>query len=129
MILHRQTERRLDRARKELQREQQHPKGDDGLRKPQWRVARGRDLTAHEGEINYLPGPWSRQKGKQGFYYRSNDAGVSWVVSAKANGSVREIQFLNAEHGWVLGDRDVLSTTDGGATWRTAAVDRAALGS
>src|SRR5439155_18587202 len=33
------------------------------------------NLTAHEGEINYMPGPWSRQKGKHGFYYRSNDAG------------------------------------------------------
>src|SRR5438445_1047697 len=49
MIFERQPERRLDGARQELQRQQQHPEGDDGLRKPQRRVARRRQLPAREG--------------------------------------------------------------------------------
>ncbi|MEP7200122.1 MAG: S9 family peptidase [Chloroflexota bacterium] len=32
-------------------------------------------LTAHDGEVNFAPGPWSREKGKRGFYFVSNEAG------------------------------------------------------
>ncbi|MBI3732139.1 MAG: S9 family peptidase [Chloroflexi bacterium] len=32
-------------------------------------------LTTHEGEINYGPGPWAREKGKRGFYFTSNESG------------------------------------------------------
>ncbi|MCA1553915.1 MAG: hypothetical protein LC737_06010, partial [Chloroflexi bacterium] len=38
------------------------------------------NLTAHAGEINYEPGPWSREKGKKGFYFRANDAGEHMAV-------------------------------------------------
>src|SRR3954452_18850568 len=56
VILQRQAEHGLDRARQELERQQQHAKGDDGLRKPQRGVARGRNLAAHigaEGELRH----------------------------------------------------------------------------
>ena len=39
------------------------------------RSGNAQNLTAHAGEVNYVPGPWSRQKGKKGFYFRSNDRG------------------------------------------------------
>src|SRR5438874_3459390 len=42
VVLQRQAEHRLDRAREELEREQQHAEGDDGLWKPQRGFARGR---------------------------------------------------------------------------------------
>lgn len=39
------------------------------------RTLNAQNLTAHDGEINYVSGPWSREKGKKGFYYRANDTG------------------------------------------------------
>ena len=60
---------------------------------------------------------------------RTSDAGETWSTIANADGTIREIQFVDAEHGWALGDRDVLTTTDGGVTWAKAAVDPATLGS
>src|SRR5882724_669136 len=56
MVFERQAERGLDGPCQQLQREQQHPEGDGGLRKPQRRVARGRHLPAHErapGELDH----------------------------------------------------------------------------
>ncbi|MBI3912931.1 MAG: S9 family peptidase [Chloroflexi bacterium] len=32
-----------------------------------------KNLTQHEGEIIYAPGPWSREKGKRGFYFVSDE--------------------------------------------------------
>ncbi len=31
-------------------------------------------LTPHEGEVIYAPGPWSREKGKKGFYFVSDES-------------------------------------------------------
>src|SRR5207237_10888198 len=61
MIFERQPERRLDGARQELQRQQQHPEGDDGLRKPQRRIARRRQLPAREGS----PGELDHRRGQE----------------------------------------------------------------
>lgn len=38
------------------------------------------NLTAHQGEINFFPGPWSRQKGKKGFYFVSNEPGEHYAL-------------------------------------------------
>src|SRR5216683_7409414 len=60
-IFERQPERGLDGPRQELQREQQHAKGDGGLRKPQRRVARRRHLPAHKR----APGEPDHRKGQE----------------------------------------------------------------
>ncbi len=39
-----------------------------------------RNLTPHEGEIIYFPGPWSREKGKKGFYFISDEASEHHVL-------------------------------------------------
>jgi len=51
---------------------------------------------------------------------RTTDAGSTWnnQFSDNTPGSVRRIQFIDANNGWVVGDSaKIFHTTNGGATW------------
>ncbi|MBR0225554.1 MAG: hypothetical protein IJL92_05805 [Thermoguttaceae bacterium] len=53
-------------------------------------------------------------------FFRSDDGGVSWSASATGVATpLRKLFFLNRSVGWAVGDFGVIiSTVDGGATWR-----------
>jgi dipeptidyl aminopeptidase/acylaminoacyl peptidase len=51
-----------------------HRRADD-LRPSAGEQRTKQNLTAHSGEIVFSPGPWSRDKSTQGFYFTSNEAG------------------------------------------------------
>ncbi len=60
-----------------------------------------------------------------GLLIKTNNGGLSWeTVDMEDAGSVREVQFLDSDHGWLLvsgGDEGIktLVTSDGGDTWET----------
>ena len=52
---------------------------------------------------------------------RSGDGGVTWdPQSTDATAPLHDIFFTDDRHGWIVGDADMLRTTDGGATWLSA---------
>lgn len=51
---------------------------------------------------------------------KTTDGGNSWAVAAPPSGTsshLYEIQFVDSNHGWILGYLDNFYTTDGGNTW------------
>src|SRR3954469_5306727 len=73
VILERQAENGADRARHELEGEENHAEGDDRLRQPDRRVARIRGLAAAErgpGELHHRPG---EKRGERRSGHRSAD--------------------------------------------------------
>lgn len=51
---------------------------------------------------------------------KSTDGGNSWAVASPPSGSsshLYDIQFTDADHGWIIGFLDNFYTTDGGNTW------------
>lgn len=48
------------------------------------------------------------------------DTDISSVISTRGRSRLVQLSFANPRQGWMLG-KEVLSTTDGGATWRTLA--------
>ena len=58
---------------------------------------------------------------RYGLLYATSDAGATWHLQHKtgADQVLMGIQFTSAKRGWAVGGSDViLSTTDGGSTWR-----------
>ncbi len=55
---------------------------------------------------------------------RTSDGGVNWVVIARLNreneGSLGDIGFVDAAHGWMVSPSALWLTQDGGATWHGA---------
>jgi autotransporter-associated beta strand protein len=53
----------------------------------------------------------------------SSDYGATWSLSGKLAGQLRDLKFLSASVGWVVGDgvQGIFKTTDGGATWTKSA--------
>jgi photosystem II stability/assembly factor-like uncharacterized protein len=51
--------------------------------------------------------------------FHSSDTGQTWQsVDTKLTAPIRSITFVDAEHGWAVGDLgNILATTDGGRTW------------
>lgn len=39
------------------------------------KTGEAKNLTPHQGDIGYAPGPWSREKGKRGFYFVADEMG------------------------------------------------------
>jgi photosystem II stability/assembly factor-like uncharacterized protein len=49
----------------------------------------------------------------------TSDGGATWVVQLTAPRSFYDVLFVDALHGWAVGDRAAIyATTDGGRTWR-----------
>src|SRR5215203_3302072 len=86
VILERQPENGAHRARRELQREEQHAEGDHRLRQPDRRVARIRGLAAAErgeGELHHRPGEESGER-------RGGDRGADLEQAPRSRREMRE---------------------------------------
>src|SRR5262249_58306544 len=57
----------------------------------------------------------------------TNDGGRTWHWTIP-RGCCGAVSFLNPKHGWFLGPREVMETTDGGATWKAVAREPFAYG-
>ena len=51
-------------------------------------------------------------------FYRTTDGGQSWEVQFSTEQALFNLHFIDAQTGWVVGDRrSVFVTTDSGETW------------
>jgi photosystem II stability/assembly factor-like uncharacterized protein len=49
---------------------------------------------------------------------RSTNGGTNWSpVTAPGTGNLKDVHFVNASVGWIVGDSRILKTTNGGQTW------------
>jgi photosystem II stability/assembly factor-like uncharacterized protein len=57
--------------------------------------------------------------GAGGTVHRTVDGGATWNAATTPGGTkaLRSVFFLNATHGWAVGDSSAWRTVDGGATW------------
>lgn len=56
--------------------------------------------------------------GWDGFIARTDDYGLSWTTqNSGVAGDLYDIQFLDANEGWIVGESAALHTIDGGTTW------------
>ncbi len=84
------------------------------------------------GDIEFVDESTFFVRGLGGFF-RSTDAGATLQpVSASApavdeekQDTVRDFHFTDAEHGWALGNGQLLMTSDGGKTWQQRRLGRA----
>jgi photosystem II stability/assembly factor-like uncharacterized protein len=63
--------------------------------------------------------------------WKTNNGGDTWKeVRSQGNGTIKSqvlftdrqiVQFVNPEVGWMMTDRGIIKTTDGGQTWQNAA--------
>ncbi|MBY0243560.1 MAG: hypothetical protein K2X55_30080 [Burkholderiaceae bacterium] len=67
--------------------------------------------------------------GRRGVILASADAGKTWQQQpSPVSSDLTAVQFVDAQHGWIVGhDAVVLKTTDGGKTWERKLDGRAAL--
>ncbi|WP_195763748.1 WD40/YVTN/BNR-like repeat-containing protein [Pseudoduganella rivuli] len=67
--------------------------------------------------------------GRRGVILASADAGQSWQqLPSPVSSDLTAVQFVDAQHGWIVGhDAVVLKTTDGGKTWERKLDGHAAL--
>lgn len=67
--------------------------------------------------------------GRRGVILASDDAGKTWQqCPSPVSSDLTAVQFVDAQHGWIVGhDAVVLKTTDGGKTWERKLDGRAAL--
>jgi len=63
---------------------------------------------------------------EQGAFLVTADGGATWTTrEIKTNGHLRNIDFIDANHGFAVGDAGLLvATSDGGKTWETRQTDR-----
>jgi len=47
------------------------------------------------------------------------DGGKSWTVQLSGPSNIKQIQLVDARHGWGVGDGGLIQTSDGGAHWVT----------
>jgi photosystem II stability/assembly factor-like uncharacterized protein len=53
-----------------------------------------------------------------GAVFRTADGGATWTKVAEfASDALKDIDFLDATHGWAVGDTAIYRTSDGGQTW------------
>jgi photosystem II stability/assembly factor-like uncharacterized protein len=57
-----------------------------------------------------------------GYVLRSSDGGASWSIAARLPGTARAIHFIDASHGWAVGDGLFQYTVDGGGDWQDVAL-------
>ncbi len=55
--------------------------------------------------------------GSPGLITKTSNGGLSWKEVLQANSSFIGLDFVDPDHGWVVGDQELLATTDGGDTW------------
>ena len=56
--------------------------------------------------------------GYGGKIFRTEDAGATWINSSPAGDfQLGDVDFVNANEGWAVGNATMIHTTDGGATW------------
>ncbi len=62
---------------------------------------------------------------EQGAFLVTNDGGANWSThEIKTNGHLRNLDFIDAAHGFAVGDRGLLmATADGGKTWEARKTD------
>lgn len=63
--------------------------------------------------------------------YRTDDGGRTWVEQAlpgPPQGSLTDVFFVGADHGWTVGDVGVFRTADGGATWQAGSLPDLSVG-
>ena len=71
-------------------------------------------LTAADAVVGRLTGY------PAGGVSRTTDGGATWQPSVRAAagyGDFDAVQFVDDQKGWVVGDSEILATTDGGVTW------------
>jgi len=102
-----------------------------------WRELKSNLTTERIGSISFLDSTrgWAvatsyAGKAPQQVILSTADGGVSWAVRKRVEGGIVHlvsIWFLNGRLGWAVGARDnkplVVSTRDGGSTWKEAYIE------
>ena len=66
--------------------------------------------------------------GWQGIIYHTANAGITWQKQTSgANIDLKQVVFVDAEHGWAMGADMLVATTDGGQTWNSIGESKLSL--
>jgi photosystem II stability/assembly factor-like uncharacterized protein len=62
--------------------------------------------------------------GFSGQIFRSRDGGVTWTAqTSPVRSSLSSVLFDSANHGWITADDTLLTSADGGESWKSVKID------